>query len=420
MSSDFEINLEKYAKIIVRIGLNLQPDQRLLIGTPFAGTNGVAIELAPLVRLIAKEAYKIGAKLVDVMWDDDQIKLIRYRYAPRDSFEEFPTWRTDGALEIAKHGDAMLLINARNPDLLSEQNSNLILTAKKTSLKYNNPVSDLRRKNFINWLVITAPVDGWVDKIFPDLSQNERKAKFWDTLFEICRVKNKDPISAWKNHINQLLTRCSYLNHKKYTALKFKAPGTDITIGLPIGHIWKSANFITQFGINNVVNIPTEEIFTIPHKHKTNGFVTTTKPLVSDVIVEDLSLTFSNGKIIDITAKKGEDFLRYLIKTDEGASHLGEVSLVPHSSPISQSNLLFYNVLIDENASCHLALGSGIKTCLENGIYMSEEEFSAAGGNYSIIHLDFMIGSENMDVDGINKDENPEPIMRNGELIFEV
>lgn len=420
MSSDFEINLEKYAEVIVKVGLNLQPGQRLLVGAPAFSKKGVSVELAPLVRLIVKKAYQNGARLVDVMWDDDQLRLIRYKYAPRDSFEEFPTWRTDGAFDIAKEGDAMLFIEAQNPDLFSEQEINLVLTTHNTFLKYNKPATDLRRKNFVNWTVIAAPVDGWPDKIFPELTQSERKAKFWDILFEICRVKQKDPVSAWKKHINQLVARCSYLNRKKYNALKFNAPGTDITIGLPMGHIWRSAHLTTQSGIKNVVNIPTEEIFTIPHKDKTEGIVTATKPLVTDVIIEDLSLTFSNGKIVEATATKGEEFLRNLVKTDKGASQLGEVSLVPHSSPISQSGLLFYNILIDENASCHIALGSGIKSCLENGVNMSEKEFSAAGGNYSILHLDFMIGSEKMNVDGIKKDGKTEPIMRKGELIFEV
>ena len=420
LSSEFEINLEKYAEVIVEVGLNLQRGQRLLIGTPTSSNRGVPIELAPLVRLIMKNAYQIGARLVDVMWDDDQLQLIRYKYAPRDSFEEFATWRTDGAFDIAKEGDAMLIIKAQNPDLLSVQDSNLIIIAKRTFLKYNRPASELRRKNLVNWMVVAAPVSGWTDKVFPELPENERKAKFWDTIFEICRVKTKDPILEWKNHINQLITRCSYLNHKKYSALKFVAPGTDITIGLPLGHVWKSAHFTTQNGINNIVNIPTEEIFTIPHKYKTEGVVKATKPIVSDVLIEDLRLKFSNGKVTDVCAAKGEKFLRDLIKTDKGASHLGEVSLVPHSSPISQTGRLFYSILIDENASCHLALGSGIKTCLENGVKMSDEEFSKAGGNQSILHLDFMIGSEKIDVDGITKDGKIEPIMKKGEWVFRI
>ncbi|MFW9880609.1 MAG: aminopeptidase, partial [Candidatus Thorarchaeota archaeon] len=350
MPSEFEKNLDKYAEVIVKIGLNLQPRQRLLIGAPTIGINGVTLELAPLVRLIAKKAYQIGAKLVDVMWEDDQVSLYRYKYAPKDSFEEYPTWRTDGVFNIAKESDAMLLVVARNPDLLSEEDSNLIFAIHKAYLNYGKPSNDLRRRGLVNWLAITAPVDGWAEKIFPNIPEEERKAKFWDILFDICRIKHDDPVSAWKDHISQLVSRCSYLNNKKYNALHFSSPGTDLTIGLPEGHIWKSAHFTTQGGISNVVNIPTEEIFTTPHKDKTEGTVTTTKPLFSDVLIEDLSLTFSKGKVKEFSATKGEEYIRKIIKTDEGASRLGEVSLVPNSSPISQTGLLFYSILIDENA----------------------------------------------------------------------
>ncbi|MFX1279285.1 MAG: aminopeptidase [Promethearchaeota archaeon] len=420
MSSKFEKNLEKYAELIVKVGLNLQKGQRLLIGSPAISRNGVSLELAPLVRLIVKKAYQIGARFVEVMWEDDQTRLFRYLYAPKDSFEEYPTWRTDGAYKFAKEGDAMLIIAARNPDSLSEIDSHLILTTTKTYLKNVKPVGDLRRKGKVNWSGITAPVEGWEDKVFPDIPQNERKAKFWDTIFEICRVNQEDPVAAWKEHITQLVTRSSYLNNKQYASLHFKAEGTDLTVGLPPSHIWKSAYFTTQGGISNVVNIPTEEIFTTPHKDKTEGTVSATKPLVTAVTVEDLSITFSNGKVVEISATKGEEYMRDLIKTDEGASKLGEVSLVPHSSPISQTGRLFYNILIDENASCHLALGSGIKTCIENGIHMSEKQFSKIGGNSSMMHLDFMIGSEKINVDGIMEDGATEPIMRKGEWAFKV
>ncbi|MHA1914513.1 MAG: aminopeptidase [Promethearchaeota archaeon] len=418
MSDEFEKNLDKYADIIIKVGLNLQPGQRLLVGAPFVGMNGVSVEAAPLVRLIVKKAYQEGAKLVDVMWDDDQIRLSRYKHAPRDSFEEYPTWRSDGAFNIAKKNDAMLFLMARNPDALSGIDSNLILTSHRAYFKHMKPANDLRRKNLVNWSAITAPVAGWADKIFPEIPQKERINKFWETIFDICRVKNDDPVSAWCDHINQLVMRCSFLNKKNYSALHFKAPGTDLTVGLPKGHIWKSAHFTTQGGISNVVNIPTEEVFTTPHKDKIDGTVTATKPLFIENLIEDLSITFSNGKIEKVTATKGEDYIRSIIKTDEGAARFGEVSLVPHSSPISQSGLLFYNTLIDENASCHVALGSGIKTCLDKGVTMSDDEFSAAGGNVSSLHIDFMIGSEEMDVDGINEDGSIEPVMQRGELNF--
>ena len=398
----------------------MQEGQRLLIGAPAVARNGVSLELAPLVRLIVKKAYQIGAKLVEVMWEDDQTRLFRYQYAPKDSFKEYPAWRTDGAFNFAKESDAMLFIAARDPDLLSDIDSNLILTSTKTYLNHMKPANDIRRKGLVNWSAIAAPLDGWADKVFPELPQNERKDKFWDTIFEICRVTQDDPIKAWQNHINQLVTRASYLNNKQYSALHFRAEGTDLTIVLPRTHIWKSAHFSTQMGFSNVVNMPTEEIFTTPHKDMTEGTVSATKPLVTAVTVEDLVLTFSKGKVVNISASKGEDYMRNYIKTDEGASRLGEVSFVPHSSPISQSGLLFYNILIDENASCHIALGSGIKTCIENGFKMTDDEFAALGGNSSMLHIDFMIGSEKMNVDGIMEDGSTDPIMRKGEWNFKV
>ncbi|MHA2391974.1 MAG: aminopeptidase [Promethearchaeota archaeon] len=418
MSSEFEKNLEKYAEVIIKVGLNLQPGQRLLIGMPTPGISGVQVELAPLVRLIVKKAYQSGAKFVDVMWDDDQIRYLRYKYAPSDSFEEYPTWRAEGALNIAKESDAMLVIASRNPDLLLEVDSNVILTSHKTHFKRMKLANDLRRKNLVNWSAIAAPVEGWVDKVFPQLPQDERKSKFWDVIFDICRIKDDNPVSSWKAHINQLVTKCTYLNDKQYSSLHFIAPDTDLSIGLPEGHIWKSAYFTTQGGISNVVNIPTEEIFTTPHKDKTEGVVSATKPLFVDTLIEGLKLKFSKGKVVEVKATEGEKFMRDLLKNDEGASRLGEVSLVPHSSPISQSGLLFYNILIDENASCHIALGSGIKTCIENGMKMSDKEFSAVGGNVSLHHLDFMIGSKEMNVDGTREDGSVEPLMRKGEWVF--
>jgi len=419
MKSEFEKNLEKYAELIVKVGLNLQPRQRLLIGAPRSSAYGVPIELAPLVRLITKNAYQGGAKLVDVLWEDDQVRLIRYQHAPRDSFEEYPTWRTNAKFEISKNDDAMLLVAARNPDLLAGQDSDLILTTHKSFYKHNKPSADLRRSGMGNWSIFPAPVKSWADKIFPDIPSTERIAKFWDVIFDICRVKEEDPITAWEKHINQLAARSDFLNRKKYIALKYNAPGTDLTIGLPKGHVWKCANTTTKSGITHTVNLPTEEIYTIPHKDKVEGVITSTKPLPLEAFIDGLKLKFSKGKVVEASATKGEVYLKKLLKTDEGASRIGEVALVPHSSPISQLGILFYNVLIDENASCHIALGNGIKACLKNGLDMSKEEFAAAGGNQCLFHIDFMVGSEKMNIDGIKQDGAAEPIMRKGEWAFE-
>jgi len=421
MSSEFEQNLDKYADVIIKVGLNLQPGQRLLIGAPIFSDTYAPIELAPLVRLIVAKAYKVGARFVDVMWIDYQLQLLRYKYAPKDSFEEFPSWRTDLVHDMGKSGDAILVIYAENPDLLINEDPELINVSQQTFFKHMAPIMDLVVQNKMNWAVITAPIDGWVDKFFPDIPPDKRKDKLWDIIFDICRIKHKDPVSAWQDHVNQLASRSNYLNQKEYMSLKFTATGTNLTIGLPKGHMWHSGSMTSQNGITFTANIPTEEVFTIPHKDKTEGVVKGTKPLYySGSLVENFTLTFSKGKIVEVVAKKGEDLLRNLIETDEGASYLGEIALVPHSSPISQSGLLFYNILIDENASNHIALGRGYKFSFKDGEKLSDEEFAALGGNNSLIHIDCMFGSGEMDVDGILDDGNAEPIMRKGEWAFDV
>ncbi|KKN05447.1 hypothetical protein LCGC14_1087190, partial [marine sediment metagenome] len=345
---------------------------------------------------------------------------IRFQHAPRDSFEEFPTWISNAALEFVEKGDATLIFNSDIPDLFVDQDPELITIRRQTFFKHFKPVIDLRVKNATNWTIVTAPVDGWTEKVFPDLPPDKRKTKMWDTIFEICRIKQNDPVSAWNDHIDQLHARVDYLNLKQYTTLKLKALGTDLTIGLPKGHIWRGGSSTSQKGIIFTGNLPTEEIFTLPHKDKIEGIVTATKPLAVEVVIEDFSLTFSKGRVVKATAKKGEKILNKLLEIDEGMSRLGEIALIPHSSPISQSGILFYNRLIDENASCHMALGRGVRFCLKNGEKMSDEEFMTAGGNDSLSHIDFMIGSGEMDIDGILEDETSEPIMRKGEWAFEV
>ena len=418
MSTEFEQNLEKYVDVILKVGLNLQKGQRLLIRSKGFGTP--LLELAPFVELVTKKAYQMGAKFVEVLWNDPQLNLIRFQHAPRDSFEEFSKWRTNATLEFAEKGDATLTLYADIPDLFVDQDPKLMAIMRKTFLKHFKPVFDIRSKKNTNYCMVTAPVDGWTDKIFPDLSPDKRKTKMWNAIFDICRVKQKDPVSAWQDHINQLVVRSNYLNQKQYTTLKLEAPGTDLTIGLPKGHIWKSGSMTSQNGIDFTANIPTEEICTLPHKDKTEGVVTATKPLPVEVVIEDFSLTFSKGRVVKATAKKGEKMLHKLLEIDENMSRLGEIALVPHSSPISQSGILFYNTLIDENASCHLALGMGYRFCMKNGEKMSDEEFMTVGGNVSLGHIDFMIGSGEMNIDGITEDKMSEPIMRKGEWAFKV
>jgi aminopeptidase len=341
MSSDFEQNLGKYADVIVKVGLNVQPGQRLLIGMPFYEVLGTQIELAPLVRLIATKAYQVGARLVDVLWNDEQLELTRFQHAPRDSFSEFPNWRTDAALEIAEAGDAILIIAAATPGLLIAQDPELTTAVLRTTMNHMKPTIDLRVRNAMHLAIAAAPIDSWSEKVFPEIPAESRKAKSWDTIFEICRVKEADPITAWTDHIASLIARSDSLNKKQFAALKMTAPGTDLTIGLPRRHIWRSALMTSKKGIGFTANIPTEEIFTMPHKDTTEGVVTTTKPSAIGGVIEEVNLTFAGGKVVKATAKKGEERLHKLLETDEGMLRLGKIALVPHSSPISQTGLLF-------------------------------------------------------------------------------
>jgi len=413
MISDFERQLERYADLVVKVGLNLRAGQRLLIIAP--------IQTAPLVRLITASAYQSGARLVDILWQDDEVILNRYRYAPRDSFDQFPAWRADVLLDYAQHGDALLNIYATDPDLLKEQDPALIAIAQKTAAKYSQPFDDELSQNALNWLIISAPIASWAAKVFPQEPGEHQVQRLWEAIFELCRLNQSDPVAALNSHLDQLVARSDYLNQKRYTALKYTAPGTDLTVGLPRGHIWKSARATSRIGITFTPNLPTEEVFTLPDRSRTSGVVTATKPLsYAGTLIDQFSLRFAEGRVVEASAATGEAVLRDLLATDEGASRIGEVALVPHSSPIAQSGLLFYNTLFDENAASHIALGQAFKFNLNGGLAMSNEQFEQAGGNHSLIHVDFMIGSDQMDIDGLTENGRAEPVMRAGEWAFEV
>jgi aminopeptidase len=253
------------------------------------------------------------------------------------------------------------------------------------------------------------------------LSVDDAQAKLWKMIFKACRIDTPDPVAAWKEHTDKLIKYKDYLNNKRYTALHYKAPGTDLTVGLPEKQIWSGAQETFKNGITSTVNIPTEEVFTAPHRDKVNGHVKASLPLnLVGSLIEDFAVTFENGRATNVTAKKGEANLRKLIETDESASHLGEVALVPNSSPINQSGILFYNTLFDENASCHIAFGNAYRASIQGGEDMTDEEFTAEGGNKSLVHTDFMIGSAEMDIDGITSDGIKEPVIRAGEWAFDV
>lgn len=410
---NFEEMLSKYAEMIIKVGLNLQPGQRLFIATE--------MNTAPLVRQVTAKAYQNGSPLVTVLWDDEELKKIRHEYAPRDSFDEFPDWITRGILEGAQRGDAYLSITGTDPDLLKGYDPELIAQELKARARHFKPASEFITSGGVQWTVICPPTPKWAAKIFPDVSMDKAEESLWEVMFKLCRLDSDDPIKVWRIHLDDLQKRSKYLTEKQFETLHFRGPGTDLKVELPENHLWKGGGSKTLGGVDFTPNLPTEEIFTMPHKNRVEGTVRSTKPLnYFGNLIENFSLTFVEGRVVDFSAEKGEETLRKMLETDEGASQLGEVALVPHYSPISESGLIFYNTLYDENAACHLAFGRAYKANIQGGVEMSAEEFAAAGGNESLIHVDFMIGSEEVEIDGICKDGKTSTIMRDGKWAFDI
>jgi aminopeptidase len=411
--SDWEQKLEKYASLAVQIGVNVQKGQTLVVNAP--------LEAAPLVRKIAKKAYEVGAKHVYVEWNDEELTYIKFKHAPDEAFLEYPMWRAKGMEQLAEEGAAFLSIYSPNPDLLKDIDPKRIAAANKTASKALSNYRSALMADKNCWSLISVPTPGWAKKIFPDVSEEEAISKLWDAIFHVTRIDTDDPVQAWQQHNDQLAKIVDYLNNKQYKQLIYEAPGTNLTIELVENHVWHGGAAVSQSGIRFNPNIPTEEVYTMPHKDGVNGIVRNTKPLnYNGNLIDGFTLTFKDGKVVDFSAEKGYEILKHLLDTDEGARRLGEVALVPHQSPISASNLIFYNTLFDENAACHLALGKAYPTNIKDGTAMSKEELAEHGVNDSLIHEDFMIGSAELNIDGVTKDGKREPIFRNGNWAFEL
>jgi len=406
---EMEKLLNKYAELAINIGVNIQKGQTLLIRS--------AIHSAPFTRLVVKKAYEAGAKNVNVLWTDDKITRTRFDLAPDDAFEEFPDYFVRAHDEAVEKNHALLSISSVDPDLLSGVASDRIATHTKTTGMALDNFRRALQADKLSWSIVAVPCEAWAAKVFPNLkTSTEQIAALWKAVFFATRADLDDPVAAWKAHIKNLAQKAEFLNNNKFHALHFKAPGTDLTIELPKKHFWCAAESTNAAGATFNANLPTEEVFTMPLKTGVNGVVTSKKPLsYTGNLIEDFSLTFKDGAIVDFTAKKGYDTLKTIIDTDEGSKYLGEVALVPHSSPISTSNLTFYNTLFDENASVHLAIGSAYAFNLVGGKDMSPEELVAEGVNKSITHVDFMIGCAEMNIDAISTDGNKTPIFRDGE-----
>lgn len=400
--------LDAYARLAVKTGLNIQSGQQLLITAP--------LDAVPLVRRITEHAYREGASLVTTIYSDDEATLARYRHAPDDTFDAAPAWLFNGMAEAFKGGAARLAIAGENPALLAGQDPERLSRANKARSRAYRPALELITGFAINWCVIAAATPAWARSVFPDLSEAEAVDRLWQAIFACTKADQPDPIAVWEAHNADLRRRTEFLNERRYRALKYKGPGVDLTLGLAEEHCWKGGGGMALNGVFCNANIPTEEVFTAPHKDMVDGIVCSSKPLsYQGSLIDGIKVRFERGRIVEMTADKGEKAFRDLISTDEGAARLGEVALVPHSSPISKSGIIFNNTLFDENAASHIAVGQSYTENILNGSKRSKEELTALGANTSLVHVDWMIGSGELDVDGILNDGTAEPLMRKGE-----
>ena len=405
--------LEEYARLIVRMGVNLQADQPLVINAPLA--------CADFARRVAGAAYDVGAHDVTVAWNDERLARLRYDKAKKSVFTEFPEWRHRLYEDSAAEGAAFVTIHAADPEIFSGVEPERLTLAQQAAgaalLEYRQRL--MSNKNA--WCVVSIPTESWASKVFPKEAPDAAVENLWQAIFAAVRLApGEDAAVRWQKHIEFLARAAKFMNDHAFSRLEYKnALGTNLSIELPEGHIWMGGAEKTQDGVIFVANMPTEEIYTLPKRDGVNGTVKATRPLnVNGNLVEGFSLTFKDGKVVDYKAECGAEILQELFATDEGASFLGEVALVPYDSPISKSGVLFFNTLFDENAACHLAFGKAYPTCIEGGETMTSVELLQRGVNDSLVHEDFMVGSRDLTIDGIEADGTRVPVFREGNFAF--
>ena len=404
--------LKRYARLIVKSGINIQSNQVLVVSSP--------IECAWFTRMIAEVAYEEGAKEVVVRWQDELLTRIKYINAPEEVFNEYPEWQKEFFMSYVRQGAAFLSIAASDPEIMKGVSPERMAKWGKVSGAALKEYRERLMSNKNAWCVASIPTKPWAKKVFPSLSEEEAVEKLWENIFKTVRVDTEDPVAAWDIHKSNLKKSMDFLNNKKFKFLHYKnSLGTDLKIELPEGHLWLGGSDYTPEGIEFIANMPTEEVFTLPKKTGVNGVVKSSMPINRNGnIIDKFSLTFKDGKIVDYSAEKGMDVLKTLVETDEGSMYLGEVALVPYDSPISRLGILFYNTLFDENASCHLAIGDAYPVCIKNGENMAKEELEKAEVNNSIVHEDFMIGTRDLEITGITEAGEEVPVFKNGNFVY--
>jgi aminopeptidase len=406
-----EAKLKKYAELLVRAGGNVQKGQPVVISCN--------VDDAYFGRLVEGYAYDAGASEVVIDWLDDASTRTKYLRAADEIFDVYAQWRVDRYKHYDDRGVVYLHIISSDPDLLAGVEPNRIKRITKVSRAALKEHTKLTMSHALRWSLVAIPSAAWSKKVFPGLPPDEARAELWERILKGARADGDNPIEDWAVHKANFEKRVSFLNKKAFKALRFNnSLGTDLTLGLVKNHVWVGGGDTAKDGVPFFPNLPTEEIFTMPDRSAVNGRVVASMPLsYQGSLIEDFEITFKDGRAVTYNAGKNKETLANIIEMDEGSHYLGEVALVANSSPIAQMNTLFYNTLFDENASCHLALGKAYPNNLAGGDKMDEAEFAAAGGNDSLIHVDFMFGTADMKITGIGQDGSETVFFENGEFL---
>lgn len=407
----YKESLSKYADLAVKIGVGVKEGQTVIVKAP--------INTVDLAREITKKCYEAGAKDVIVEYDDEEITHQRLLNSPDEVIKEYPKWRIDGLMNYIKEGAAIINIISSNPDLLSDVDPERMGIRNKVAAEAAKEYKEYVLGGHSCWTIVAYPNEFWASKVFPGLSVEEAIDKLWDNIFKATRIDTENPVLAWEAHLNNLKEKLEFLNEKSFEKLVFTAPGTNLDVELPEGHIWVGGGQTSVGGDHFLPNLPTEEVFTLPKKTGVNGTLKSTKPLnYRSTLIDNFELTFKDGKIVDFKAETGYETLKNLIETDEGSHFLGEVALVPHDSPISNTDIIFFNTLYDENASCHFAIGAAYLLCVEDGPSLTKEDKERVGVNDSLTHVDFMVGSPEMNIVGITKSGEEVQVFKDGNWAF--
>jgi aminopeptidase len=402
--------LDRYAELALQVGVGLRPGRRLVVRSP--------IEAAPLARALAAAAYRTGAPYVTAMWSDPEMARLRYDLAPEGTFDEVAYGEGAALAGMAERGDAFVSIDAKDPELLRDADPERVATARSAAQRSLKPFRRYVMNGGVAWTILAAATPAWAAKVFPEEDAEAATARLWQAIFTAVRLDAGDPVAAWREHVAALEARSEHLNERRYRSLRFRGAGTDLSVGLADAHVWRGGQTVTNDGRTFVPNLPTEEVFTAPHRDRVEGTVRASLPLAyAGRVIDGLRLRFSEGRVVEAGADSGEEVLARLLDTDDGARRLGEVALVSVDSPIRRSGRLFFDTLFDENAASHLALGEAYRICTEGGQALGDAEAAARGLNASLTHVDFMIGGPETDVDGVRADGGEEPVMRSGRFV---